>query len=327
MNWRAVATGWALALIVPDASAFNADSRFAPNPPSGQSGRFAFDLRLDVGFQSDRAAGPITVFVNSRDGSMALDNPHVTLWALGMQDIPGLQIHHAIIRESELMACGRHPEFGDGCLPMGGDIVPGFSAWAAQVEAERFFASASTARAADFPPAPAAVRHLARLDGYMQEGVKASFWFDPGHATVATQMPFLGPGVGVMKDRISRSNRVVRHAHYVFPPAEHALRYLSIQLADLSRTQHRVDLSGYPLVTAFTAPALGQAQAVGIDILGLGAQVQAIARDMEESCPHGSPGNECRAEYRQRIQALEAQIHQRASDFARQHGLRAPPPR
>ncbi|MFN3581179.1 MAG: hypothetical protein ACK4VV_11995 [Pseudomonas sp.] len=312
---------------MPTAFGFEADSRFTANPPSGQSGQFAFDLRLQLHFESDRNAGPLTVFVNSRDGSMALDNPHVTLWALGMQDLPGVQIHHVIIRDGEVMACGRHPELGEGCMPMGGDIVPGFSVWATHVAAERFFASVPRARGSDFGPAPAAVRNLSRLDGYVQEGVKASFWFDPGRATIATQVPFLGPGVGIMKDQISRSNRVVRHAHFTFPPGQHSLQYLSIQLDNLSRAQQRIDLSRYLLIKAFTAPALGEAHATGLDIVGLGRQIQGIAREMEETCVPGTSGNECRADYRRRIQALEAQIHQKATNFARDHGLPQPPER
>ena len=122
------------------AQSFEADSPFPANPESGL-GVFAFDLVIRMDMASDRASGPITLFVNSRDGSMALENPHTTLWALGMPDMPDVAIHHVIFRHGEIMACGVHPFVGEACMQLGQAMGPGLALMTNTAMAEDFYES------------------------------------------------------------------------------------------------------------------------------------------------------------------------------------------
>ncbi|PKO90967.1 MAG: hypothetical protein CVU15_11170 [Betaproteobacteria bacterium HGW-Betaproteobacteria-1] len=296
---------------------FDAQSRFTPNPQSGV-GRFVFDLEMRVTLRSTQASGPFTVLVNSRDGSMVLDNPHITLWALGMPDVPGLQIHHVLYRPGNLMACGIHSQTGEVCLPLGASdwvatIMPALS----ELNAEHFFASA---RESDQTAAPCCLpeaRGLEHLRGQGRDGSWISFWFDPGISTTPTQVPFLGPGVGVIKDQIARKNRVVRHIH-VMPVGTESFE---MHLDHLSGANRSLDLSRFRVVSAFTTTGLSEANDLSAWIMASGREIQALSREMAEVCAKGRAGNDCRAEYRVRIKALEHEIKMRALGYGAAHGL------
>lgn len=316
LNWQAVAV------------AAGPDSSFPANPASG-TGHFVFDLEMQVEIDSDRISGPATVYVNSRDGSMALANPHTALWALGMPDIPGLQIHQAVFRHGELMVCGVHPDYGEGCMQMG----EAHSALAAAVlgreQAQLYFNSVRLTDQDNAPVDVEGTHGFEHVHGYLiqDRGGQANitFWLDPGRSTVATHMPFLGPGVGVMEDRRSGTNRTVRHAFFDFALAEEGnpLNWLSIHLNSLRRTEHRVDASRYPLVTAFTSENISAAGDLSGWMQTKGREIRALAREME-GCPKDSAGNDCRAGYRERIKRLEDQMQDRVRAFGTAQGLPIP---
>lgn len=322
MMKRAVIALVAMLVLPCTAMAFGPDSGFPPNPANGL-GQFAFDLEMSVEIRSDRASGRARIHVNSKDGSMALADPHVSLWAFGMQDIPGLQIHHVVVRTGEIMACGRHPLYGEGCMPVGGDIVPGFSNWAAEDAAERFFASAASTDQSLAPGFVVGTEGLSHVNGTGASGEDVTLWFDPGQSTIATQMPFLGPAVGVMKDYRDRRNKVVRHAYIRFAAGQSPVSWLSVHLERLTKRTQRIDLSGYALVSAFTAPALGEANRLGERIMGRGADIQALSREIE-ACARGTAGRDCREELRGRVEAIEDLIRNDAFRFGRRHGLPMP---
>jgi hypothetical protein len=299
------------------AADFDAPSTFRPNPETG-AGRFVFDLEMQVKLRSPQASGPFTVLVNSRDGSMALDNPHASLWGLGMQDVPGLQIHHVIYRSGSMMACGAHPQSGHACLLLGA------SGWVAQImpmiadaDAERFFTSARTTDQRAAPCCLPETQGLEHLRGQSVDGSYVTFWFDPGTATTATAAPFLGPGVGIIKDFNVRRNRVARHIHV--KPSESAS--FELHLDRLTRINKTVNLSNYNLVTAFTTDGLSQANALSARIMGRGREIQALSREMADTCPKGRAGNDCRTEFRARIKSLEDEIKASALGFGSRHGL------
>lgn len=299
------------------AADFNTPSAFRANPETG-TGRFAFDLEMQVTLRSAQASGSFTVLVNSRDGSMALDNPHAALWGLGMQDVPGLQIHHVIFRTGNVMACGVHPQSGQACLPLGA------SGWVAQImpmlaqaDAEQFFTSIRTTDQRAVPCCLPEAQGLEQLRGQSVDGSFVTFWFDPGTATTATTIPFLGPGVGIIKDFNARRNRVVKHVH-VKPPESASFE---LNLDQLTRVNKTVDLSGYQLVTAFTTDGLSEANGLSAWIMGRGREIQALSREMADTCPKGRAGNDCRTEFRARIKSLEDEIKARALGFGSRHGL------
>lgn len=300
------------------ATDFGASSRFPANPASG-NGSFAFDLQMRISIESDRASGDATVYVNSNDGSMAVADPHLTLWAFGAQDIPGLQVHQLILRRGELMACGRHPEYGDGCVPMGGAAAGAFQM--AVADARAFLVSPHMMDEAAARADLGDTQGLEPIVGSMRDGTLAAFWVEPGQSTVATQQPFLGPGVGVLKDYRVNRNRTVRIASFGFAEVESThLRWMIVRLRDLRSATHRLDNSRYPLVTAFTSEGIAEANDIGRWIMTQGRQISALHRQME-GCLRGKEGDDCRAEYRAQIKRLEDEIHARAMGFGARHGL------
>jgi hypothetical protein len=107
------------------------------------------------------------------------------------------------------------------------------------------------------PPAPPpgklpGASQLEAVAGDTPSG-RLTLWLEPGSSTIATRAPFLGPGVGVLKDPRTNRNRVVRHAWLHSP--EHAGTSLpldtSITLRTLQPATRSLALSGYKRVTAF----------------------------------------------------------------------------
>ncbi|MFE3838190.1 hypothetical protein [Pseudogemmobacter sonorensis] len=262
-----------LLLALPARAEFSTPSSFPPNPASA-IGRYGFDLALRIELQSDRASGPLTLLVNSRDGSMALDNPHASLWALGMEDIPGLDIHHVLFRAGEFLVCGRHPMVGEACLQIGGGMGLPYGLDIGEAFAREFYESL---RWTDQDGAPVGVEGtggLGFVHGRGSDGTYLTFWFDPGRSTVDTTVPFLGPGVGIAKDYDAGVNRVARHFFVDFSLTDSPVRWAAMQLVDLSHVERRIDLSRYRLIDAFSLPGLGGAIALAREAPAIGAQVR-----------------------------------------------------
>lgn len=89
-------------------------SDFPPNPPLihpastavAPAARFQFDIAMDVDFEFGQGPIRARVFVNSRDGSMLLDNPHTALWAFGAQGLDKITVHHLLFQSGRALACG-----------------------------------------------------------------------------------------------------------------------------------------------------------------------------------------------------------------------------
>ena len=315
----ALALGIATAASAAD---FDMDSSFPANPTVG-TGQFAFDLTMQVSLSATGVNGSFTVYVNSRDGSMALENPHTTLWALGMKDIPDLQVHQVIARTGEIMVCGIHPETGKGCLTLAGNPA---AFWAPIREgmlyrdASTFFASVPRTNQNNVPCCQPGTAGAAHMAGKGVSGEKLVFWFDPGAATVRTQRPFLGPGVGIMKDAIGRTNRVVRHFWVDPPEGQSPVGSIMMHLDRLTSVHHSIDVSSYPFVSAFGARSIGDSLLLSDWMRSQGADIQSLARTLED-CLEGEAGADCRAHYRDRIKRIEAEIKARVLDFGVQNGL------
>lgn len=325
MRWLAAIILVLASVTAVAAADFSADSSFPANPAVG-TGRFGFDLEMQVSLRATGVNGTVTVYVNSRDGSMALANPHTSLWALGMQDIPDLQIHQVISRTGEILVCGVHPKAGKGCLTLAGNSS---LLWASVRnnmvghDARTFFTTVGSTNQSDVPCCQPGTEGAAHMAGRGRSGELLVFWFDPGRATVRTKRPFLGPGVGVMKDQLSHTNRIVRHFWVKPPEGESPVSSVMMHLDRFKQARHTVDIADYPLVTAFSAPAIGDAANISDWMRMRGADIQQLSRQMA-NCEQGAAGNDCRTHYRQRIKTIEASIKERVLGFGRQHGLPVP---
>jgi len=225
------------------------------------SRRFDFDLLLEVDLESDRVSGRIALHVNSADGTMALANSHVTLWALGMPDLPDVDVHHVVQWPGGALLCGRHPMVGQACLPFGA-APSGLGMLTGEALARDFFASYLLFDQDNAPVDIAGTEGLALVHGRGADGTMISLWFDPGRSTVSGA-PFIGPGVGIVQDYAAGHARVVRHAFFDFATVESPVRWLAMRLISLRQTAHRIDVSAYPVIDLFSMGGLAGANALG----------------------------------------------------------------
>ena len=305
------------------AAAFGSASSFAPNPIVG-TGDFDFDLEMRIDVKATGIDGKMTLYVNSADGSMALENPHTTAWAFGMPDLPDMQIHQVVWRSGEFLVCGIHHEAGKGCLTFGSELSPlwtGIRAARITEDAAAFFATVPETGQDAVPCCQPGSGGLAHMAGRGWTGERIVFWFDPGSATTRITPPFVGPGVGIMKDRISRTTRVVRHFFVDPPDGQSPVGAIILHLDRLTTARHGFDLTDYPLVTAFSAPAIGEAGLLSDWMRQQGAEIQHLTRQMESECDAGAAGNDCRKAYRARIKAVEELIKSKVFAFGSKFGL------
>jgi hypothetical protein len=135
---------------------------------------------------------------------------------------------------------------------------------------------------------------------------------------IATQMPFLGAGVGVMKDFRIRANRTVHRTRWEGGDIDGG--DLVIDLVELAPARMERDTSLYRIVTAFTAQGLEEAMAIGNQVPDVVAQATAIQEALD-ACPAGRIGADCRKFHRQRMKELDQRMRDQALDFGRRHGL------
>ena len=313
-------------------------SDFPPNPPlvnpasgaAASSARFQFDIAMDVDFEFGQGPIRARVFVNSRDGSMLLDNPHTALWAFGVQGLDKITVHHLLFQSGQALACGEPNDerrrqdaqklFGAERLCIeAGQLFPYVIADQERIHQQLFFELADR----DRPPSGRFDhdRRLAFIGGPTTSG-ELSLWIDPGRATFVTDRLFLGPGVGLAFDPRSGQVRVVRHALIQMPqnrgtsvPEEVALTLVAIE-----RARHQLTLSGYKHVTGFSTGDrhfrdLPQAQGSIEQMNQLSAELARVMRDVERMDQAGNCAG---------AQAAYAAMMQKMQAFQRQHGFAVP---
>jgi hypothetical protein len=143
-------------------------------------------------------------------------------------------------------------------------------------------------------------------------------WVGRNPSPIATQMPFLGAGVGVMKDFRIRANRTVHRTRWEGGDIDGG--DLVIDLVEMGPARMERDTSLYRIVTAFTAEGLAEAMAIGGQVPDFVGQARAIEEAMA-ACPSGRAGIECRKFNRERMKELNERVRDQALDFGRRHGL------
>ena len=291
-------------------------SGFPANPDS-DVGRFRFDLALRQRIASARANGEFTVHANSRDGSLALFDVESIKAALGAPVVPDLQYEFALLRPGgNALLCGRHREHGAACFRAGGEVSLADGMLMNYTGTMHFLNSIGSTPQTIYgtpPPGTAAVR------GEFPDGTRATLWYDARPSAIATDVPWLGFGVGLFKDYRSRSNRIAREILLEgvdVDGGDVALRLLSV-----ARSERSFDTGGYRQITAFNAGALREADALA-RMLSVEAAGEARAiQDALDACPRGQAGRDCRAALRERKKALEQARRDQVLDWARRHGL------
>lgn len=294
-------------------AAFTANSPFPPNPES-ELGVYRFDLRLRQLVDSSRGLDRITYFANTADGSLLFPN-----WSLEGLMPPGTfgegELHFVIRQaDGDVMACGKHPDIGDACLLLGENLGAGFG-WLRDMTQHRRF----------LDTIPRVPQTLGEGPGGNVQGIRGKgediflqMWVSRRASSLATQVPFLGAGVGVMKDFRIRANRVVWRTRWEGGDLDGG--DLVIDLIEMEAARMERDTSLYRFVTAFTADGLAEAMAIGgqkDDFIG---QARAIEEALA-ACPSGRAGSDCRKFHRDRMKALNERLRDQALDFGRRHGL------
>ncbi|GGA81303.1 hypothetical protein GCM10011521_19560 [Arenimonas soli] len=301
------------AITATQAAEFNANSRFEANPES-ELGLYRFDLRIRQRIDSSEGIGTITYYVNSADNSMMIPASGLGAWWPGGEFAQGRL--EFVIRQADgdFMACGEHQDVGPACLLLGENLGPAFG-WLRDMGWHQAFLDsiASTPQTLGEGPGGGAQGVRGRgQDAYLQ------MWFDRGTSTVATRMPFLGLGVGVMKDFRVRSNRTVTRLRVEGMDKDGG--DVVMDLVELVPARASRDTSLYHFVTTFTAQGVEEAVQIGQQGLSLQAQARGIQEALD-ACPKGRAGRDCRERERARMKALEDQFRQQALDYGRRHGL------
>lgn len=292
---------------------FRANSPFPPNPES-ELGRYRFDLRILQLVDSSRGLDRITYFANTADGSLLF--PDWTLGGLLPAGTFGDGALHFVLRQADgdVLACGEHPDIGNACLMLGENLGPGF-AWLRDMTQHRRFLDT-------IPRVPQA---LGEGPGGNVQGIRGKgediflqMWVGRNPSPIATQVPFIGAGVGVMKDFRIRANRTVHRTRWEGGDLDGG--DLVIDLVEMESARMERDTSLYRIVTAFTAEGLAEAMAIGNQVPDFVGQATAI-REALDACPAGRAGSDCRKFHRQRMKELDQRMRDQALDFGRRHGL------
>ena len=334
--------GLGLAPAVPArAAGYEQESRFPANPPlahgssalAAGASRYAFDLRMDLEIDIGSGPRPAQVFVNSRDGSMLLDQPTLTLWSFGAGDlINRVSVHHLLVASGQALVCGEPSDprtaaeanrlFASQRLCFGvGQLLPVLNATNAEAARLIFFDSALSSPPSPPPGKLPGAAQLEAVVGDTPSG-RLTLWLDPGSSTVATRAPFLGPAVGVVKDPRVNRNRVVRHA-WLHSPQYAGTRLpvdTFITLRTLQPATRTLALGGYKRVTAFTS---GNPYSPGAERGGL-EQMQGLSQQLRDGLQQvelmDRNGN-CRG-----AQQLYSSLMGRLAEFQGRHGLAADQP-
>ncbi|GIX37206.1 MAG: hypothetical protein KatS3mg127_0445 [Silanimonas sp.] len=294
-------------------AAWARDSTFPPNPDT-VPGRYRFDLRLRQLVDSADGLVDMTCFANSRDASLLCPEWGLGGWTLGMASAQGR--FEFVLRQADgdVLVCGQHRDLGPACVQMGDEIGPAF-AWLRNMGLNQAFLDsiATTPQTLGDGPRGAVQGVRGRTaDGFLQ------LWFDPRGSGIATRMPWIGMGVGLLRDERARVVRTVRGAR--FEGADRDGGDVILELIELAPARIERDLAGYRLITAFTARGLEESMSLSAQLMALQREGMGIRAELD-ACPKSSAGRDCRAHHRERLKALEQRARDMALGFGRRHGL------
>jgi hypothetical protein len=293
--------------------AWRRDSVFPPNPDT-VPGRYRFDLRLRQRVDSADGLVDMTCFVNSRDASLLCPDWGLTGWTLGVTPAQGTLDFVLRQADGDVLACGQHRDLGAACLQLGEQLGPGF-AWLRNSTLHGDFLESIASTPQTLREGPGGLVQGVRgrtADGFLQ------LWVDRRASPVATRMPWLGLGVGVMRDERARVLRTVRRAR--FEGADRDGGDVVLDLVELEPARIERDLAGYRVVTAFTAQGLDEAMPLAARLMAMQREGAGIRAELE-ACPSGRAGSDCRAHHRERLKALEQRARDMALGFGQRHGL------
>lgn len=296
--------------------AWTRDSAFPANPDT-VPGRYRFDLRLRQRVDSAAGLVDMTCFANSRDASLLCPDWGLTGWTLGVSPAQG-QLEFVLRQaDGDVLACGQHRDLGPSCVQLGEQIGPAFAWLRNSVLLQGFLDSiADTPQVLGEAPAAGAggvqgVRGRT-ADGFLQ------LWFDRHASPIATRMPWIGLGVGVLRDERARVVRTVRRAR--MEGADRDGGDIVLDLVELAPARLERDLAGYRLVTAFTAQAQEEAMSLSARLHAMQREAVGIRAELD-ACPSGRDGRDCRAHHRDRLRALDDRARALALGFGQRHGL------
>lgn len=298
-------------------AAFAADSRF-PRNPEGDSGEFRFDIRIHHRIDSRDALADFAYHLNSADGSWLVQGDNVR-HVLPDAQIPGAQFDFLIRKgNGDMLACGQHRDLGPACTKLGIELPYAF-AWLSDATRLRAFLDSVSGTPQTLGPGPGGdtrgVRGRMNAEGRDQH---LQVWVDRGTSPVATQVPWLGMGAGVLKDHRAKRNRQVRRVR--FEGADLDGGDVTVDLLSMRAERAARSTAGFRIVTAFTAPALDDANALGASLSALQHEARQI-REALDACPDGAVGRDCRTHHRARMKRLNEDAKRRALEFGREKGL------
>ncbi|PRH81933.1 hypothetical protein [Arenimonas caeni] len=293
---------------------FAANSRFPPNPES-EMGSYRFDLMIRQLIDSSEGLGEITYFVNSADNSQLFLPGLMGNWMPGGGNFAQGEVHFAVRQaDGDTFICGKHQEIGPACLLLGDDLGSAFG-WFRDMSLHRDFLASIPRTPQTLGEGPGGNVQGIRGKG---DGIMLQMWVSRRPSSIATQMPFLGAGVGVFKDTRIRANRLVHRTRWEGGDLDGG--DLVFDLVEIGPAEQSVDSSDYRFVTAFTGQGLVEAMTFGNQLPAWQGEARAIQEALD-ACPSGRAGSDCRKFNRQRMKELNERVRDQALDYGRRHGL------
>ncbi|OYW36592.1 MAG: hypothetical protein B7Z42_11950, partial [Brevundimonas sp. 12-68-7] len=236
-------------------------------------------------------------------------------------EIPQTTLHFGFKRPGgSSLVCGRHEQHGDACIQAGGilyqDPIVSFH-WEQEAVMGFFESEVTTPQQALEGEGPS--DHLP-VTGMFGEH-RATLWLSPRSSGIATQRPFLGLGVGLVKDYRTNTNRIVRQSR--IEGAGRDGDDLFFRLVDVRPASRSFDTGRYGMVSAFGEDALRSAAAFPVQIEEHQRRLRALEEGLD-ACGGAEVARNCRASHRERIRAERQAFEDQVRAWGRDRGLPVP---
>jgi len=299
----------------PDAKYFDAKPRIQENPKN-HGGIFMFDYQINQHIQIGSYRGDVLYKVNSNDNSKyftAIDLKN-SQFGEALNQLPASYKPHFMIinRDNEFLFYAKHSEEGLICIKMSHDRTM------SEIISEDYMAiSQILGSVKDIPqPEKSSDPNLDRIRGKFtnasgQEKI-ADLWLSIDEAQVATGVPLMGFGVGIMKDFYQNKQRYLIAS--IFDEASFQLNHIN------AIEPWGVNTSGYRLIDFNVISSIGKAQIQNLmeEATQLGNELMTLQTNYR-SCPSGTSGNSCRTLIQNRMDEIKTLMEDMAKEYTKNH--------
>lgn len=144
-------------------------------------------------------------------------------------------------------------------------------------------------------------------DGRQKE---LTLWFAKEEAQIATGVPIMGFGVGILKNTLEKKQQYLAITEF----ENHVLKLIDLQTIE----EWGTNTGGYREITFDLHLQSGQEKINNLTAWFMEKQAEiAGLREQMKNCPSHQAGKQCREQYRQQVKAIKQEIEQKAKELGR----------